>query len=213
MRTADIRTLALAAAALTAVAFTGALTGCRVATTATGEPPRTDTYRGVGTVVLDLADTGAWQVGNTSAAITTRVMGADRHDIEVRRTVEYTDGDRPEEHIEQSGDTLTVAAMCPDDLVVGTPTCHATYEIALPYGTTVRAGSDNGDLTAEDTRGGLELKSGDGDVTVIVAPGGRGYAVTAKSQDGRSRVDVPQDPAGLPISAVSDEGNVTVRQG
>jgi hypothetical protein len=211
MRAADIRTLALAAAALTTAM---ALTGCRLATTATAEPPRTDTYRGgVAIVVLDIEDAGAWQVGSTSAAITARVTGADRRDVEVRRAVEYTDGDRPGERIEQSGDTLTVAAQCPEDLAIGTPTCHAGYEITVPYGTTVRAGSRNGDLTVEDTRGGLELSSDDGDITVIVAPGGGGYAVTAKSQDGKATVDVPVDPAGPPISAVSGGGDVTVRQG
>jgi hypothetical protein len=81
----------------------------------------------------------------------------------------------------------------------------------VPYGTRIRGGSHNGDLTVEDTRGGLELRSGSGDITVTVGPGG--YAVTAKSRDGKARVDVPQDPAGLAISAVSGEGNVTVRQG
>jgi hypothetical protein len=211
MRAADIRTLALAAAALTTAM---ALTGCRIATTATTDQPRTDTYRGgIATVVLDIADIGARQVGSTSAAVSARVTGADRQDVEVGRRMEYTDGDRPEEHIEQAGDTLTIAVKCPEDWVVGTPTCQATYEIQVPYGTTVRAGSHNGDLTTEDTRGGVELTSDDGDVTVIVAPGGGGYAVTASSEDGEATVDVPQDPGGVPISAASDGGDVTVRQG
>jgi hypothetical protein len=210
MRAADIRTLALAAAALTTAM---ALTGCRIATNATTDPPRSDTYRGgIATVVLDFADVGARQVGSTSAAISARVTGADRDGVEVGRTMEYTDGDRPEERIEQAGDTLTVVARCPEDWVVGTPTCHATYEIQVPYGTTVRAGNHNGDLTTEDTRGGVEMTSDDGDITVIVAPGGGGYAVTASSQDGEATVDVPQDPGGVPIRAVADNGDVTVRQ-
>jgi hypothetical protein len=213
MPAVDTRTLALAATALiTALTAAVVLTGCRVATGVTADPPRTDTYRGeIATVVLDIVDEGARQVGSTSAAVTARVTGADRHDVEVRRTLEYTDGDRPDERIEQSGDTLTIGATCPEDWVVGTPTCRGTYEIQVPYGTRIRGGSHNGDLTVEDTRGGLELRSGSGDITVTVGPGG--YAVTAKSRDGKARVDVPQDPAGLAISAVSGEGNVTVRQG
>ncbi|MHA6621784.1 hypothetical protein [Pseudonocardia sp. DLS-67] len=89
-------------------------------------------------MVLDLDDTGAWRVGSTSAAIDVRVLGGDREGVQVDRTMEYTDGDRPEERIEQAGDTLMITASCPDTLAVGTPTCHATYEIRVPYGTSVR---------------------------------------------------------------------------
>jgi hypothetical protein len=218
MRVADVlpvprhrtrRSLALATAALTAVA----LTGCTIATSATTDPPRTDTYPGdIATVVLDFDDLGAKQIGSTSAAVRARVTGADRDGVQVDRTMEYTDGDRPEEHIEQAGDTLTITTACPDHWAVGTPTCHATYAIQVPYGTTVRAGNSNGDLTTEDTRGEVELRSHDGDITVTVAPGETSYAVTAVSQDGEATVDVPQDPGGVPIRIASDDGDVTVRQ-
>jgi hypothetical protein len=208
MPAADVRRfLALTTAALAALS----LTGCRIATRTTADPPRSDTYRGaIATVVLDVDDIGAWQIGSTSAAVSVRITGADRDGVEVVRTMEYTDGDRPEERIEQAGDTLTITASCPDDLAVGTPTCHATYEIQVPYGTTVRAENNSGDLTADDTRGGVDLRSSDGDIAVTVAPG-TGYAVTAGSQDGEATVDVPQDPGGVPIRATSEDGDVTVR--
>ncbi|HEX2301005.1 MAG TPA: hypothetical protein VHH34_21265, partial [Pseudonocardiaceae bacterium] len=126
MPAADVRTLrflALAAAALTILP----LTGCRIATSTTTDPPRSDTYRGdIATVVLDVDDVGAMQIGSTSAAVSVRIIGADRDGVQVVRTMEYTDGDRPEERIEQASDTLTITASCPDDLAVGTPTCHAT---------------------------------------------------------------------------------------
>lgn len=207
MPAADVcRFLALATAAL-------ALTGCRIATTPTAGPPRTDTYHGaIATVVLDVDDIGAWQIGSTSAAMSVRITGADRDGVQVVRTMEYTDGDRPEERIEQASDTLTITASCPDDLAVGTPTCHATYEIQVPYGTTVRAVNHNGDLTIDDTRGEVEARSQGGDITVSVAPGGAGYAVTARSQEGKATADVPQDPGGVPIRATSEDGDVTVRQ-
>jgi hypothetical protein len=216
MRAAEVRTrrrLVMTAAVLTTVM---ALAGCRIATSATTDPPRNDTYRGgIATVVLDLDDTGAMQIGSTSAAINARITGADRDGVQVDRTMQYTDGDQPEEHIEQAGDTLTITANCPDTLAVGTPTCHATYEIQVPYGTTVRAGNHNGDLITVDTRGEVEMRSHDGDIdiTATVAPGGTGYAVSASSQDGAATVDVPQDPAGVPIRAVSDGGDVIIRQG
>jgi hypothetical protein len=215
MRAADIRSVARRCLTLTAATLTAVLllTGCRIATSATTDPPRTDTYDGaIATVVLDLDDIGAWQVGSTSAAINARITGADRDGVQVDRTMQYTDGDRPEERIEQAGDTLTITANCPDDFVVGTPTCHATYEIQVPYGTRVRAANHSGDLTTQDTRGEVEMRSHDGDVTVTVAPGGTGYAVTATSQDGEAAVDVPQDPGGMPIRVASDSGDVTVRQ-
>jgi hypothetical protein len=213
MPAADIRTrtfLALAAAGLATLT----LTGCRIATSTTADPPRSDTYRGdIAAVVLDVDDVGTMQIGSTSAAISVRITGADRDEVQVDRTMEYTDGDRPEERIEQAGDTLTITANCPDDFAIGTPTCHATYEIQVPYGTRVRAGSHSGDLTTQDTRGEVEMRSHEGDVTVTVAPGGTGYAVTATSQDGEAAVDVPQDPGGVPIRVASDRGDVTVRQG
>lgn len=206
MPAADVcRFFALATAAL-------ALAGCRIATTPTADLPRTDTYRGdIATVVLNVDDVGAWQIGSTSAAMSVQITGADRDGVQVVRTMEYTDGDRPEERIEQAGDTLTITASCPDDLAVGTPTCHASYEIQVPYGTTVRAENKSGDLTIDDTHGEVEARSQDGDITVSVAPGGAGYAVTARSQDGKATADVPQDPGGVPIRATSEDGDVTVR--
>jgi hypothetical protein len=212
MRTADVHTrrlMVLLAGALTALA----LTGCWIATSSATDPPRSDTYRGIATVVLDLDDVGAMQIGSTSAAITVRVAGTDRDDVQVDRTMQYTDGDRPVERIEQTGDILTITASCPDDVVVGTPTCHAGYEIQVPYGTRVRAVTHEGDLTFENTRGEVEARSHEGDIIVTVPPGGAGYAVTAGSQDGKATVDVPQDPGGVPIRAASDSGDVTVRQG
>jgi hypothetical protein len=210
MRAADIRTrrcLAVGAAVLTATA----LTGCTIATDATTDPARTDTYPGdIATVLLDFDDVGAKQIGSTSAAVSARVTGADRDGVQVERTVEYTDGDRPEEHIERVGDTLTIAMACPDRWAVGFPTCHASYEIQVPYGTTVRARNHNGDLATDDTRGEVELRSEDGDISVTVDNVETGYDVAADSQDGVTTVDVPQKPGGVPIRADSDSGDVTV---
>jgi len=218
MRAADVRSvtrcrtrrcLAFVAPALTTAL---ALTGCTITTSATTDPPRTDTYRGdIATVVLDVDDVGAKQIGSTSAAVSARVTGADRDGVRVDRTMEYSDGDQPDERIEQAGDTLTITTRCPERWAVGTPTCHATYEIQVPYGTTVRAGNHNGDLTTENTRGEVELRSHNGDIVVTVAPGGTGYAVTASSEDGEATVDVPQEPGGVPIRVTSDNGDVTVR--
>ena len=217
MRVADVRParrrrtrgwLTLGTAALSAVA----LTGCTLATSATTDPPRTDTYPGVATVVLDVDDLGAKQIGSTSAAVHAHVTGGDRDEVQVDRTMEYTEGDRPEEHIEQAGDTLTITTTCPERWAVGAPTCHAAYAIRVPYGTTVRAANHHGDLTAEDTRGEVELRSRDGDITVTVPAGETGYAVTATSQEGEATVDVPQDRGGVPIRIASATGDVAVRQ-
>lgn len=199
--------LGVLAAALAAAV---ALAGC--ATDATTGPPRSDTYSGeIATVVLDFDDQGAKQIGSTSAAFTARIVGADRDGVQVDRTMEFTDGDEPEERIDQNGDTLTITAKCPDRFAIGTPTCHAAYAIEVPYGTTVRAASHNGSLTVEDTRGETELRSHDGDLTVTVAPGGTTYAVEASSQDGETTVEVPEAPDGIPILVASDNGDATVR--
>jgi hypothetical protein len=191
------------------LALTGALTGC--STGGTTQDQRSDTYRGhIATVVVELDDRGGSQIGTTSAAVGIRIAGADREGVQMDRTLEHTDGDEPEETVDQRGDTLTLTVKCPDGFTIGTAVCRASYEIQVPYGTAVAAKSDNGSLTVEDTRGRTDLHSSDGDVTVV-APGGFRYSVKASSPNGTTKVDVPQHVDGVQIRAVSDNGDVTVR--
>lgn len=195
----------IAAAALAAVA----LTAC--ASSDTSQEQRSDTYSGdITTVVLEFDDSGAKQIGYTTAAIDARVVGADRADIQVRRTLEYSDGDKPEEVVDRDADTVTITARCPDRFVVGQPTCVAHYEIEVPYGSVVRGSSRFGDLTVTDTRGQVELRSHYGDVAMVAAAGAdTRYAVDAVSTTGHSTVDVPTDAAGIPVRLRTEDGNAT----
>src|SRR5690606_6090900 len=181
-RTRLLRGGVATAAVVTAVSLTGCATG-----TAKQEQ-REDIYPGAApTLVLHFDDSGAKQIGYTTAALEARVVGADRADIRVRRTLEYTDGDKPEETVDHSPEALTITTRCPDRLAVGRPTCVARYEIEVPYGSIVRASSRFGDLTVIGTRAEVELRSHYGDVTLLAAPGeDTRYAVDAVSATGHT---------------------------
>jgi len=199
------RGCAIAAAALAAVALTGCSGG------ATSQEQRSDTYSGdITTVVLRFDDSGAKQIGYTTAALDARVVGTDRDDIRVHRRLEYSDGDKPDEIIDRAGDTMTITARCPDRFVVGRPTCVARYEIEVPYGSVVRASSRFGDLTVTDTRAEVELRSHYGDVAMVAAAGeDTRYAVDAVSTTGHTAVGIPTDPAGIPVRLRTEDGSAT----
>ncbi|NLU63913.1 hypothetical protein HCA61_16790 [Rhodococcus sp. HNM0563] len=183
-----------------------ALTGCTAGSTS--QEQRTDTYNGtITSVTLDLDDAGAKQLGVTTASLSAQVIGSDRDDIEVRRALEFTDGDKPDETIDTDSSGLTISARCPDRFAVGSPTCVARYEISVPYGTVIQGNSKFGDLTVTDTRAAVDLNSRYGDVALVVGPGS--YAVDAVSAAGPATVEIPQDPSGIPIRMRSGDGAVT----
>ncbi|HET8993689.1 MAG TPA: hypothetical protein VFN32_07805 [Rhodococcus sp. (in: high G+C Gram-positive bacteria)] len=182
------------------------LTGCTAGSTS--QEQRSDNYSGaITSVTLDLDDAGAKQLGVTTASLSAQVIGADRDDIEIRRTLEFTDGDKPEESIDTDASGLTISARCPDRFAVGSPTCVARYEISVPYGTVVQGNSKFGGLTVTDTRAAVDLNSRYGDVALVVGPGS--YSVDAVSATGASTVEVPQDPAGIPVRLRSGDGSVS----
>jgi hypothetical protein len=189
-----------------AIALTSVtLTGCTGASTSLEH--RSDTYTGeLSTLVLDFDDSGAKQIGVTTASLSAQIVGADRDDIEVRRTLEFTDGDKPAEVIDHDTTGLAITGRCPDRWAVGNPTCVARYEIAVPFGTVVQANSKFGDLTVTDTRAAVDLNSRYGDVTLVAGPGS--YAVDAVSATGANTIEVRQDPAGIPVRLRSDDGSV-----
>lgn len=191
----------VAALALSSVA----LAGCTA--DSTSHEQRNDNYSGATSVTLDFDDAGAKQFGVTTAALSAQVIGSDRDDIEIRRTFEFTDGDKPHERIDTDGPGLMISARCPDRFAVGSPTCVARYEIVVPYGTVVRGNSKFGDLRVTDTRAPVDLTSHYGDVTLVAGPGG--YAVDAASATGTSTIEVPQDPAGIPVRLRSGDGAVS----
>ncbi|BDE58709.1 hypothetical protein GS433_17405 [Rhodococcus hoagii] len=193
--------VSVAALALSSVA----LAGCTA--DSTSHEQRDDSYSGATAVTLDFDDAGAKQFGVTTAALSAQVIGSDRDDIEIRRSFEFTDGDKPDERIDTNGSGLTISASCPDRFAVGRPTCVALYEIAVPYGTVVRGSSQFGDLTVTDTRAPVDLNSRYGDVTLVTGPGG--YAVDAVSVTGPSTIEVPQDRAGIPVRLRSGDGAVS----
>lgn len=195
--------LAVGVAALTF--SSAALAGCT--SDSTSHEQRNDSYGGATSVTLEFDDAGAKQFGVTTAALSAQVLGSDRDDIAIRRTFEFTDGDKPDERIDTDGAGLTISTSCPDRFAVGSPTCVARYAIAVPYGTVVQGDSKFGDLTVTDTRAPVDLSSRYGDVTLVAGPGG--YAVDAVSATGTRTIEVRQDPAGIPVRLRSEDGAVS----
>ncbi|MGN5237917.1 hypothetical protein [Rhodococcus sp. SJ-3] len=182
------------------------LAGCTAGSTS--QEQLSDSYSGaIASVTLELDDAGAKQLGVTTASLSAQVIGSDRDDIEVRRTLEFTDGDKPDETIDTDSSGLTISARCPDRFAVGSPTCVARYEIVVPYGTVVHGSSKFGDLAVTDTRAAVALESRYGDVMLAAGPGS--YAVDAVSATGPTTVEIPQDPSGIPIRMRSGDGAVT----
>ena len=126
------------------------------------------------------------------------------------------------------GRTFLVGQDCPTGFDVS---CTVDYTIAVPPGVALNLQTDSGNITtvgsdspqtqASSDSGDIQLgfaaapdsvyaSSDSGNVTVGVPPGG-GYAVHQQTQDGDSDIAVmnsPTDPRS--ITAISDDGNISV---
>ncbi|GAA1118280.1 DUF4097 family beta strand repeat-containing protein [Nocardiopsis composta] len=124
--------------------------------------------------------TGAITVADTRGAVT---ASASNGDVEASGELESLDA---------SSDTGTVTADAVDAPRI-----------------TLRSG--NGDVTAAAAAPVEELtaESGTGTVEVELA-GGADYAIEASSDTGEVRRDAPHTPGGAPVTAHSDNGDVTV---
>lgn len=185
--------------------------GCTSGDTTTEH--QSDTHGpGVTALELDVDDSGASQVGWTTAAINITVTTSDRDRVAVNRQFEHTEEDRPSESFDRDGGTLTATIECPSRFAVGRPTCTAEYEIEVPRGTSVRATTVNGDVSISGTGAETELHSDDGNLDVAVPADGGGYVVDAATGDGKRIVDVPEATTGTKVTLRSRDGDVSVTE-
>lgn len=101
----------------------------------------------------------------------------------------------------ESADRLAVEHACPTWWSNGT--CRIDLAVEVPQGTDVVVRSSSGEVRAEGVDGHVDLRTEDGDVTVLRAGG----AVDAESSSGHVRVE----DAGGEVVARSSDGDVTVR--
>lgn len=185
--------------------------GCTSGETTTAH--HSDTHApGVTALDLDVDDSGASQVGWTTAAINITVTATDRDRVAVNRQFEHTEDDEPTESFDRDGGTLTATIECPSHFAVGRPTCTADYEIEVPRGTSVRATTMNGDVSVSGTGAGTDLRSDDGNLDVVVPDDGSRYAVDAATGDGKRTVDVPEATKGTEVTLRSRDGDVSVTE-
>jgi hypothetical protein len=175
--------------------LTTALSAAAIVTGCAGNPAevqRGDTYGG------DLALVEVRVDGQD-----VRVVGSDRPDIQVDRTLRYAGGREPEERIDhQPGGIITITTRCSRELISYSE-CGGTYEIRVPHGTRVVLANSTGSITVEDTRGDADLHSDEGAIDLA----GHFPAVQAATGVGAIRMDLTGTDR---VRARSDEGEVTV---
>lgn len=103
--------------------------------------------------------------------------------------------------VSESDDRLSVKHSCPQWWSNGV--CRVDLTVQVPEGTAVVVRSGSGAVRAEGVGGDLDLRTMDGDVTVVRAGG----SVEARSSSGRIEVD----GSGADVVATTGDGGVTVR--
>ncbi len=139
-----------------------------------------------------------------------QVIGSDRDDIEIRRTFEFTDGDKPDERIDTDGSGLMISASCPRQI------CRRQPHLRRP----IRDRRPVRDRRPRE----FEIRRSDGDRhpcrrrSEFPLRGGRHAGRGPRrlrggrrvgGTGGTSTVEVPQDPAGIPVRLRSGDGAVS----
>jgi hypothetical protein len=147
--------------------------------------------------------------------------------VTVSRELEWN-GARPVASEHWYGRTFSLRQECASGF---DDSCTASYTITVPPGVPVNVQTDSGDITADGTRSPeLEASSDSGDITLsfgsapytvwassdsgnvsVSVPAGTGYAVHPRTANGNSAVLFSPDPSSRrSITAISDDGNITV---
>ena len=192
MKSDPARRLVRVAVLTTALSAAAIVTGCA---RSPAEVQRGDTY--AGDVALVAVEVDSQDV---------RVVGSDRPDIQVDRTLRYTQGREPDERIDhRTGGVLAITTRCSRELISFSE-CGGTYEIRVPHGTPVKLAISTGSITVEDTRGEVDLHSDEGAIDLV----GHLPTVQATTGTGAIRMDLTGTDR---VRARSDDGEVTVTGG
>jgi len=159
-------------------------------------------------------------LGSADAVI---VGGADRAEIEVRRSDEFAFGRQAQSRRSASGGELTITSRCPRTVM---DVCSASYRLRIPDNVRVTVRTTSGDVRFSGYRGSAQVDTVSGDVAV---GGFCGFALRARTQSGnvvagascalerlelRSRtgdVRAVVPPGRYQLDADSDSGDSTVR--
>jgi hypothetical protein len=147
--------------------------------------------------------------------------------VAVTRNLVWSGGE-PSVDEQWNGHALTIRQDCPTGW---NETCEMNYTVAVPPGVALALQTDSGDIATDDSQapqthassdsGDIALdfaappdsvyaNSSSGDVTIKVPPGGT-YAIDDQSANGDAVINVQHNPAApRSITAISDDGNITV---
>ncbi|MFE3453070.1 DUF4097 family beta strand repeat-containing protein [Nonomuraea sp. NPDC059194] len=173
------------------------------------------------TVSYDVAEkVAAVKIEGDSGAIV--VTESDRKGIHVTETLTWRKS-KPEPTHKVQGDTLVLEFTCP--VTVGLGSCDVAYEVEVPRGLRIEAGSDSGEVTLRALSGEVEAKSDSGrieardltakrvraesdsgDMTLVFAQ--QPDKVTTSTDSGRTEVRVPEGP--YKITTSTDSGDEKV---
>jgi DUF4097 and DUF4098 domain-containing protein YvlB len=132
-----------------------------------------------------------------------RIVGSDRPDIQVDRTLRYTGGREPDERIDHhDSGVLAISTRCSRELI-SISACGGTYQIRVPHGTRVKLANGTSSVSVEDTRGDVDLHSDEGAIDLA----GHLPTVQAATGTGAIRMNLTDTDR---VRAKSDEGEVTV---
>ncbi|WP_431900989.1 DUF4097 family beta strand repeat-containing protein [Nonomuraea sp. bgisy101] len=181
---------------------------------------------GCGVAGAEERDTASYEVTDKVAGVKIEgdsgaivVTESDRQGIHVTETLTWRKNKPKPTHVVQ-GDTLVLTFTCPPS--VGLASCDVGYEVEVPRGLRIRAGSDSGEVTlralsgeveAESDSGRIEARdltakrvtaeSDSGDLTLVFA--GQPDRVKTRTDSGQTEVRVPQGPYN--ITTETDSGS------
>ncbi|WP_086821719.1 DUF4097 family beta strand repeat-containing protein [Allokutzneria sp. NRRL B-24872] len=206
------------AAAVLAVSFAVAGSGCAVVNKATEEIEYQSDEFGAEIKSIDLT--------NLVGAVT--VTGTNGGKLTVKRALTQQSTRKSHAKVDKSGSALKLVGECSG---LGGD-CEVAWDVEVPKGVAVKVVNKSGDVTVKDVEATeidarsklgdvavnatgsfdkLDAHSESGEITVTV-PGGKSYSVTAKVKQRRGKADIQvRNGSGPAINVSSERGDVTVK--
>lgn len=194
---------------------------------------------GLGVLLTGCGIAGAEERDTASYDVTDKVAGvkiegdssdivvteSDRQGVHVTEILTWRNNKPKPTHVVQ-GDTLVLTFTCP--ISVGMSSCDVGYEVEVPRGLRIKAGTDSGEVTLRALSGEVEAtsdsgrieardltakrvttESDSGDMTLVFA--GQPDKVKTTTDSGTTEVRVPQGPYNITTDTDSGSKKITTK--
>jgi hypothetical protein len=159
---------------------------------------RVTTYHVVGDLSAITLDVGAADV---------EIDGGATGAVEVRRTDGFAFGHPARERRSVSGDRVTIASRCPDQLLGA---CHSAYRVSVPDNVGVTVRTTSGTVLIAGLRASTRISTTSG---AIAATGFCGFSLRATSESGDVRAAAECSPDQLQLRSGSGDVRATLPAG